>query len=149
MGSWARTLGLGITVEDILDTIDDIKFHVSDFDSEEQVEIAIVEELKQEFDRPIKRQYSIPGNFGLKIDIDIANGGIGIEVKLASQLSKASEAQRLIGQAVYYRNKQYGDQIAVVIAGNEEEVDDPVVVELQEFLQELEISSICITARRR
>jgi len=50
-------------------------------------------------------QYAIGGYLGLKIDMDIGNGKVGVEVKLAdSLLNSAAEIQRLIGQAFTIRS---------------------------------------------
>lgn len=90
-------------------------------------------------------QYNIGGYLGLKIDIDVGNGKVGVEVKLADSLS-ASEIHRLIGQAIYYQKKRYGDDLIVSIAGLREDLNDPILKETCSFLGSLNITCVRIPA---
>ena len=50
----------------------------------------------------VHSQYSVGGNLGLKVDVDV-NESVGIEIKLAKQIeSSTANMMRLFGQAVYY-----------------------------------------------
>ncbi|MCP5492918.1 MAG: hypothetical protein H7A23_00035 [Leptospiraceae bacterium] len=80
----------------------------------------------------VKEQYSIGGFLGLKTDIDLFNGEIGIELKIYDHLS-ASELQRLIGQVVYYTNRVYKERFIVFIVGRNE--PDAIIKELSVFLK--------------
>ncbi len=87
-------------------------------------------------------QYNIGGYLGLKIDIDLGNGRVGVEVKLATSLLKATEAHRLIGQAVYYQQRRYKDSLIVAVVGRSEELEYPMLKELRSFLESFGITYI-------
>jgi hypothetical protein len=87
-------------------------------------------------------EYYLGGYLGLKIDLDIGNGKLGIEVKLASALLKAAEAHRLVGQVTYYQRRRYGDALLVAIVGNEDDLTASTLKELTQFLSELGIVSV-------
>ncbi|MBI4339151.1 MAG: hypothetical protein HY680_04280 [Chloroflexi bacterium] len=89
-------------------------------------------------------QYNLGGYFGLRIDFDIGNGRLGIELKLAEALRGAAEAQRFIGQAVYYKQRRYGENLIVAVVGQEDTLSDPGVKETLSFLNELGISCVPI-----
>jgi hypothetical protein len=53
---------------------------------------------------------------GLRSDINIREGNIGIELKLATALyNSAANVQRLFGQAIYYKQRRYGEKVLVII----------------------------------
>lgn len=89
-------------------------------------------------------EYNIGGYFGMKIDLDIGNGKVGVEVKLADSLFKAAESTRLIGQAVYYQRRRYGENLIVAVVGREDELRDPGVRETLSFLNDLGISTVAM-----
>lgn len=65
----------------------------------------------------VYRQYNVGGFLALKIDIDLGNGLVGIELKIVDNLN-ATDMQRLIGQLVYYKNRFYNkNNIILFIAG--------------------------------
>ncbi len=88
-------------------------------------------------------QYNIGGYLGLKIDIDIGNGKVGVEVKLADSLLKsAAEIQRLIGQSIYYQKKRYLDNLIIAIVGRREDLEDPMLKETYSFLEGFNITCV-------
>ena len=89
-------------------------------------------------------EYNVGGYFGLRIDLDIGNGKVGVEVKLADALFEAAGAHRLIGQAVYYQRRRYGDNLVVAVVGTEEDLRDPGLRETLSFLSDLGISSVAM-----
>lgn len=94
-----------------------------------------------EFFRAVMSQYNLGGYLGLKIDLDIDNGKVGIETKLASSLldKNTSEIFRMIGQGVYYQRKRYGDNFVIAVAGTESDLDYPVIREALSFLSSINI----------
>jgi hypothetical protein len=82
----------------------------------------------------VHRQYVVGGFLALKTDLDLFNGRIGIELKVASSLD-AAEMQRLIGQAVYYDRRVYKGSLIVLVAGSGK-ITAPIA-ELGAFIQEL------------
>lgn len=90
--------------------------------------------------RDVVTQYNLGGYLGLKIDLDINNGQFGIEIKFADSFFKnTSEIFRLIGQAVYYSKKRYGENFIIAIAGTEEDIDEPILREAGSFLDSINI----------
>lgn len=87
----------------------------------------------------IHRQFNIGGFLGLKTDIDIGNGQIGIELKVGHSLG-ASEMQRLLGQVIYYRNRFYNENLILFISGKNE--IDSKLNELIEFVREIGIKTV-------
>lgn len=82
----------------------------------------------------VQRQYSIGGILALKADIDIGNGQVGIELKIAENLT-ASEMQRLVGQVVYYKEKFYKKNLLIYIVSKS--ALHAKLNELKQFLEEL------------
>lgn len=98
----------------------------------------IVKQLKEVYGKEqITTEYHIGGYKGMRCDIDIANGSIGIELKVAEQLRTAAQVERLIGQVVYdmWRRYHQGNFIVVVV-GKEKENDAPMQ-ELAQIIQNL------------
>ncbi|MEM7373913.1 MAG: hypothetical protein AAF587_35150 [Bacteroidota bacterium] len=103
--------------------------------NEADLEKLVNNQLAQVFDKTkVHRQYNIGGFLALKTDLDIGNGQIGIEMKIAEKLN-ASEMQRLIGQVVYYQRRIYEDKLVVFIAGKKPM--DAKLIELKKFIEEL------------
>lgn len=75
----------------------------STYHSEERVENSIKRQLSKAFGKEnVDNQHYLGGNSGLKCDVDLFSGGCGIEIKLADQLENMSNAQRALGQVLYY-----------------------------------------------
>lgn len=84
----------------------------------------------------VSTQYSVGGFLALKTDIDLGNGQVGIELKVADKLD-ATGMQRLIGQAIYYKKRFYNNKLLVFIAGRN--AISSHLVELKDFIEELGI----------
>ena len=106
----------------------------------------LVQELRDRFEN-ISEQHKVEGCFCLKIGLDIENGAVGVEVKLASELLSCTNAQGLIGQAVYYQKRGYGNNLIVAVIGMRNELREPVVKETLGILKELGITTAEIEAR--
>jgi hypothetical protein len=91
----------------------------------------------------VHRQYSIGGFLALKTDIDVGNGQVGIELKIADNLS-ATDMQRLIGQVVYYKRRFYNNNLLLFIVSRS--TINPTVKELKDFVEELGTTVIFTTA---
>lgn len=91
---------------------------------EEKVQKILFEELKKIYGQSnVNTEFSVGGHWGMKSDVDLFHGKIGIELKVAEQLKSASNVERLIGQVVYYMKKQYGNNFIVLVAGKSKEYD--------------------------
>jgi len=91
----------------------------------------------------VHRQYSVGGFLALKSDIDVGNGQVGIELKVADNLS-ATDMQRLIGQVVYYKRRFYNNNLLLFIVSKS--TINPTIKELKDFVEELDINVIFVTA---
>ena len=108
--------------------------------SEQDLEKFIYDRLSIVFGKvKVYRQYNIGGFLALKSDIDIGNGKVGIELKIANNLS-AADMQRIIGQVTYYKKRFYGDNLLVFIASRTD--ISPTIRELIEFIEEIGITVI-------
>jgi hypothetical protein len=91
----------------------------------------------------VHRQYSIGGFLALKADIDVGNGQVGIELKIADNLS-ATDMQRLIGQIIYYKRRFYNNNLLLFIVSKS--TITPTIMELKEFVEELGTTVVFSTA---
>jgi len=113
---------------------------------EDEAQALIEAELKTRFEL-VRGQYSVGGYLGQKIDLDIGNGKVGVELKLGSKLLGSSEAQRLIGQVTYYSKKRYGKNLVVTVTGSRDELRDSLLSELRSFIEELDIACVFLEAQ--
>jgi hypothetical protein len=91
----------------------------------------------------VHRQYSVGGFLALKTDVDVGNGQVGIELKIADNLS-ATDMQRLIGQVVYYKRRFYNNNLLLFIVSKS--TINPTTKELMDFVEELGTTVIFTTA---
>jgi hypothetical protein len=112
---------------------------------EEDAEWFIDSILDQHF-TPVAHQYSIGGYLGTKIDVDLGNGTVGVEIKLAASLSKSTEVHRMLGQAYHYDRRRYSGNLIVAVVGTPEDLSDPLLKEMAELLEALRIACVFIKA---
>lgn len=112
--------------------------------TEADAESIIYGYLKKSF-KVVAQQYSLGGFRGHKIDIDIGDGEVGVEVKLAkSLLANVSEIYRCLGQAILYKEKKYDENLIMVIVGTDDEIKHHEIDELTDILAEHGIQSVFI-----
>jgi hypothetical protein len=112
--------------------------------AEVDLEKFVSEQLAEIFGKErVHRQYSVGGFLALKTDIDIGNGQVGIELKIADNLS-ATDMQRLIGQVVYYKRRFYNNNLLLFIVSRS--AINPSTKELMDFVEELGATVIFTTA---
>lgn len=88
----------------------------------------------------VAKNYNVGGFLGLKIDIDINDGGYGLELKKVSSLT-STEIQRLIGQVIYYQRRTYTkDNLGVVLFGKVTSEKRQTIDEMIRMLNELKVS---------
>ena len=110
---------------------------------ERDVENTITKQLRDKFgDTNVHSQYSVGGFLALKCDIDLFDSSCGIELKLAKQIKKKSNAyERLIGQVVYYSKRCYKDKLIIVVIGSSKDYD-ATLKEVKEFIESLGVHFI-------
>lgn len=141
----SKILGTTPSIDKIVEYLNHIPLNRQQCRTEKQAESNIQKQLIEIIDKSfhevkVHTQYSVGGNMGLKIDIDIADD-IGIEIKLANQLiGNATNFQRAIGQAIYYSWKLYGNDIILLVIGSEKDRSNPDIKELQEICENQEFN---------
>jgi hypothetical protein len=137
---------IDIQVSDVLSKLKELEIKKVQYTSEKKVEGVIVKYLNDSIGRA-HSQYNIGGYLGLKVDIDLGDGQVGIELKLAKELvGNATNIERLFGQVVYYSKRKYKDKLVVLVVGNESE-NTQVVKEIEKFITELGVFFHYITVK--
>lgn len=124
-------------------TLNDVKAHLEGFVpktdpklkngyTEKSVENQLAKYLKQKFVE-VTQQYGIEGRNARSIDIDVANGVAGIELKDAKKVAKTAEMDRVKSQVLAYQDKRYQDCLILMVAGEAEDKDDSCLIELKEY----------------
>ena len=131
----------GYTLDDIVSFIEDeLIVKKTQYTTEKNVENVIFRQLKDEFD-DVHQQYNIGGHLGLKCDIDLFNGGFGIELKLAKELKSATNVMRSFGQAIYYSKLRYNEDLIMLVVGTSGEYSQ-TIKEMEQFMEDLGITFI-------
>jgi hypothetical protein len=101
--------------------------------SEKQIEQWLAKKMSHYFD-DVETQISMGGRE--KIDLDIGNGKVGIELKLARKLKSRNEVNRLIGQTTMYKNRKYSqNNLIILLVGNTQTYQQPYVQELKQVIE--------------
>ncbi len=132
--------GLSIGFNNVVTVLDNLIVLKRRLTSEANLERFVATQLAYVFGKDkVSTQYSVGGFLALKTDIDIGNGQVGIELKIADNLS-ATDMQRLIGQVIYYRKRFYNNNLLVFIAGRNS--INSSFKELQDFIEELGVKVV-------
>ncbi len=105
--------------------------------SEQEVEKILARLLGRHFGK-VNTQYSLGSGPGAqeRIDIDINEGQLGIEIKLATWLRRANERNRLLGQMDLYKERQYrNNNLMVLVVGEEKMEHHKKILELKKILE--------------
>jgi len=139
-----RTPNIQPSVENVIDNLKHLEIEKELVKLEKDAEDMISTFLAK-FYRDVLSQFYIGGSLGLKIDLDINNSEIGIELKLASSLlNNPTEMFRLIGQAFFYRNRRYHNNLIIALVGSKGDLNHPDVLETLRCLEELNIRCVGI-----
>lgn len=124
-----------VNLGQVTQDIQEINIYSKNYPSEKECEDTILKHLRNKSGyKNVHRQFSVGGNLALKIDLDI-DERIGIEIKLAEELMNASNAQRLLGQALYYSRRKYNQNIIIVVIGPTKLQKDPMLKEIQILIE--------------
>ncbi len=122
-----------ISVSHVVETLDNIEIKRSQYTTEKNVESILAKALDIAYGK-VHRQYSIGGYLALKVDLDIGDGQVGIEIKLAKELNTTS-IERLFGQVLYYSKRTYKSNLIVLIVGTDKEYTQ-VLKEVESIIEE-------------
>lgn len=90
----------------------------------------------------VQKEYNVGGYWGMRCDIDLFDGKIGIELKVAEQLKKSTQVERLIGQAVYYSRRKYEDSNLIVLVVGKKKEYDASMKEIEAIITDLGVNFI-------
>lgn len=125
-------------------TFDDVKKHLEGFVpvvdpklkegyTEKSIENQMAKYLKQRFVE-VTPQYTLGGRIPTVIDMDVANGVVGIELKDAKSVVKSNEFNRMKGQIQYYKETRYKDNnIFLLVVGEHEDRENSRLIEVRDF----------------
>lgn len=89
--------------------------------TEKSVQNQLCAHLRDYFEH-VDTEYGIPGLNSTKIDLDVGEGQVGIELKLASKVFKTAEFNRLAGQLRQYSLQRYSkDNLLLGIIGTSDD----------------------------
>ncbi len=135
---------ISISIENLKTALENLVINKRRLTSENDLEKFVTDQLAIFFGKEkIHRQYSVGGFLALKTDIDVGNGQVGIELKIADHLS-ATDMQRLIGQVVYYKKRFYNTNLLLLIASKS--TINSTTKELADFIEELGTTVIFTSA---
>ncbi|MCU0445552.1 MAG: hypothetical protein MUE85_11605 [Microscillaceae bacterium] len=105
--------------------------------NESEIEQLLAPRLGKYFAK-VSTQYPIGGikNARERVDIDVGDGQVGIEIKLARLLRKSNERNRLLGQIELYKERKYkNNNLLVLIVGEADLETEENILELKKILQ--------------
>ena len=132
-------------LNNVIEVVSSIKIGRRQLTDEKNVEKIIAQALEAVFPL-VARQYNIGGYLGLKTDIDVGNGKVGLEIKLVKALESAATIQRLFGQAIYYHKRVYTGRLLIVVVGSEAQEKQPFLSEMREFIEEIGVKYLYLRA---
>ncbi len=101
--------------------------------SEKQIEQWLATKLGRHYEN-VQTQLSLGGRE--KIDLDIEDGKVGIEIKLAEKLRSRNEVNRLIGQTTMYKTKRYRqNNLIILLVGNTKTYEHPHIKEVKGIIE--------------
>lgn len=125
---------------DIDDVIEHLKKFVPKADpklkngyTEKTIENQLVKFLKERFVE-ITPQFGIEGRNARSIDIDVADGVAGIELKDAKKVVKLAEMDRMQSQLLDYKKKRYkDDNLFLLLIGEHEDHENSFLLDIIDF----------------
>ena len=101
--------------------------------TEKSFENQLVKYMKKRFVE-VTPQYTLGGRIPTVIDMDVANGVAGIELKDAKSVVKSNEFNRMKGQIQYYKETRYkDDNIFLLVVGEHEDKENSRLIEVMDF----------------
>ncbi len=134
-----KILDRAVTVKQVLESLDEFKVRRKrDGYTESEVQYQLHQFLIQKY-CTVKREKGIEGLNGTKIDFDLGDGQVGIEVKLLHALIKSTGLQRLYGQMKdYHENKYDNDNLIILIFGYKDALEESAHIKrINERIEEI------------
>jgi hypothetical protein len=106
------------------------------FELEDQIQEFLADYLENNTEHSIHREYNIGGMLASKIDIDVNEGQVGIELKMVRAIGSAEHIYKFMGQVLYYSRRLYNNNTIIIICGNKKQINRPIIRELKKFFEE-------------
>jgi len=149
---WYRKYQKRPSISNIIKAIKEVNINKDFFFlmKEKEIEEMIAEKLRMKFAKTnVNTQYPLSEERQIgareRIDIDINEGKLGIEIKLARSLQRSNERNRLIGQLAFYQNRKYNqNNLLVVIIGRKNKLDNKITQELKNIIEQNNIKFLTL-----
>lgn len=128
-----RVIDEYVTVQRVLKDVKSYSTEGTTYYAESSFEESLYDYLALKYEN-VHRQVSIGGVKSLKIDLDIGNGKVGIELKIADKVTRSAEKQRLIGQLHDYTEKKYRENNLIVAVTGESKYEMDISIKEVEKL---------------
>ena len=129
-----------VSRDSVFETLEKCKIKKVDYTDEKNVQKKISDYLDEYYTNKIHREYNVGGFLGLKIDIDINDGKVGVEIKILKSLNSSSY-ERLLGQVIYYKKRKYEENLIILVVGTSSEYKENVqkIKELSDIIEDLDV----------
>jgi hypothetical protein len=129
-----------ISRDSVSEALEKCKIKKVDYTDEKNIQKKVSDYLDEHFTNKVHREYNVGGFLGLKIDIDINDGKVGVEIKILKNLS-SSAYERLLGQVIYYKKRKYDENLIILIVGTSTEYKENVqkIKELADIIGALDV----------
>ncbi|MCF6347080.1 MAG: hypothetical protein L3J20_02110 [Flavobacteriaceae bacterium] len=130
-----------VKVSNVLETLStfEMKYqsNLKDGYTEKSIQNQLKKHLLEEYVNVVD-EYGIEGINATKIDFDIGNGEVGLELKLAKSIFRTSNLHRLSGQIDDYMQNKYDNLIVVVFGEKSHSSERAMLTKIQEKVEEKE-----------
>jgi hypothetical protein len=129
-----------VSRDSVFETLENFKIKKVDYTDEKNIQKVVSDYLDKHFTNKVHREYNVGGFLGLKIDIDINDGKVGVEIKILKNLNSSSY-ERLLGQVIYYKKRKYDERLIILIVGTNSEYKENVqkIKELSDIIEDLDV----------
>ncbi len=113
--------------------------------TEKSIEMQL-EKLFQEKFKYVVTQYGLEGIQGQKIDFDIGEGKVGVEIKTAKSVFKASAQDRMMGQIQAYIKSRYNDDnlLLVIFCEAEHMKERAVIDSIKKRVEDMQVTPLFV-----
>ncbi|HAI74876.1 MAG TPA: hypothetical protein DCM08_01400 [Microscillaceae bacterium] len=144
---WNKYQSLKVHPQNIGQYLQNLKIRQDWLDehSENELSMLLAQQLRKRFGQPVNTQVRIQATQTDKtrIDIDVAEGKVGIEVKLSKSLQSANERNRLLGQVELYKEKKYNQQnLILVVVGKRHLAENHFLQDIKALLNKKKINFV-------
>ena len=129
-----------LSIDEVLQLIKDCEIPDFNYESSEKHLQKYLERHLEKFipKIEIQHEYYIGSTYNQRVDIDLFDESIGIEVKKMSSLERTDEFERAIGQIYLYSKKRYkSGNLIVLVIGTYQDQKSSKLFEFQRFVNEL------------